>query len=61
MVDTEDKIQAARRFYNGSVRDYNIAISTFPSMIFAKLFKFTKREMFETQNELEKEPVKVKF
>ena len=61
LVDTEDKIQAARRFYNGSVRDYNIAISTFPSMIFAKLFKFTKREMFETQNELEKEPVKVKF
>ena len=61
LVDTEDKIQAARRFYNGSVRDYNIAIDTFPSMIFAKLFKFTKREMFETTNELEKEPVKVKF
>ena len=61
LVDTEDKIQAARRFYNGSVRDYNIAIDTFPSMIFAKLFKFTKREMFETSNELEKEPVKVKF
>ncbi len=61
LVDTEDKIQAARRFYNGSVRDYNIAIDTFPSMIFARLFKFTKREMFETTNELEKEPVKVKF
>jgi len=61
LVDTEDKIQAARRFYNGSVRDYNIAIDTFPSMIFARLFKFTKREMFETSNELEKEPVKVKF
>ncbi len=61
LVDTEDKIQAARRFYNGSVRDYNIAIDTFPSMIFARLFKFTKKEMFETTNELEKEPVKVKF
>lgn len=47
LVDTEDKIQAARRFYNGSVRDLNIKVQTFPTNIFAGMFGFKQREFFE--------------
>lgn len=61
LSDTENKIQAARRFYNGNVRDLNIKIEMFPSNIFANIFKFTKREFFQVENETEKAPVSVKF
>src|SRR5690606_1289201 len=44
LVDTEDKIQAARRFYNGSVRDLNIKVKTVPYNIFAGIFGFKERE-----------------
>lgn len=47
LVDTEDKIQAARRFYNGSARDLNIKIKTFPTNIFAGMLGFKAREFFE--------------
>ena len=47
LVDTEDKIQAARRFYNGSVRDLNTKISVFPTVIFAKMLGFSQREFYE--------------
>lgn len=47
LVDTEDKIQAARRFYNGSARDLNIKIKTFPTNIFAGMLGFKPREFFE--------------
>lgn len=47
LVDTEDKIQAARRFYNGSARDLNIKIKTFPNIIFAGPLGFKEREFFE--------------
>lgn len=47
LVDTEDKIQASRRFYNGSVRDLNIKIKTFPTNLFANMLGFKKREFFE--------------
>lgn len=60
LTDTEDKIQASRRFYNGNVRDYNIKIEVFPTNIFAGMLNFTKREFFEA-NGAEKEPVKVEF
>lgn len=60
LTDTEDKIQAARRFYNGNVRDFNIKIEVFPNNIFAGILHFTKREFFETAAG-EKEPVKVEF
>jgi len=63
LTDTEDKIQAARRFYNGNVRDMNIAIETFPANIIAGIFHFVKIDFFEI-GEAEaqaKEPVKVKF
>jgi len=59
--DTEDKIQAARRFYNGNVRDFNIKIETFPPSIIASLFGFKKMEFFEIGAPEEKKPVKVKF
>ncbi len=62
LSDTENKIQAARRFYNGNVRDLNIKIETVPSNIIANLFKFKKREFFQLEENSEaKEPVEVKF
>lgn len=61
LTDTEDKIQASRRFYNGTVRDYNIKVETVPSNIIASIFSFTKREFFEIEDEKERENVKVEF
>jgi LemA protein len=64
LTDTEDKVQAARRFYNGSARDLNIKVQTFPTNIFAGMLGFKKREFFEL-DEAEaaavKNPVNVKF
>ncbi|MGC8880882.1 MAG: LemA family protein [Minisyncoccia bacterium] len=61
LIDTEDKILAARRFYNGNVRDYNIMLSVFPNNIIASLFGFKPESLFEVKEETEREPVKVKF
>jgi LemA protein len=47
LVDTEDKIQAARRFYNGAARDLNTKIQTFPTNIFAGMLGFKQRDFFE--------------
>lgn len=47
LTNTEDRIQAARRFYNGNVRDLNTRIEIFPSNIIASLFNFTQSEYFE--------------
>ena len=60
LSDTENKIQASRRFYNGTVMELNAKIDMFPSNIVANMFKFTKREFFEIE-EAQKEPVKVEF
>jgi LemA protein len=60
LTDTEDKIQASRRFYNGNVRDFNTKIEVFPNNIFAKILNFAKREFFEAEGG-EKEAVKVEF
>ena len=49
LVDTEDKIQASRRFYNGSVRDLNIKVKTFPTNTFANMLGFKNREFFEVE------------
>jgi len=59
--DTEDKIQAARRFYNTNVRDLNIKIESFPANIVANLFKFVKMNFFEIEEAAAREPVPVKF
>ncbi len=62
LTDTEDKIQAARRFYNGTVRDYNTKIQQFPGNIFASMFGFGKREFFDIDEKgPEGQPVKVQF
>ena len=63
LTDTEDKIQAARRFYNTNVRDLNISIDVFPSSLVAKIFGFNKMEFFELGEEeaAAREPVQVKF
>lgn len=61
LTDTEDKIQAARRFYNTNVRDLNIKIERFPENLIAGPFGFKQMELFQTASEAEREPVKVKF
>jgi LemA protein len=64
IVDTEDKIQAARRFYNGAVRDLNTRIQTVPTNIFASMLGFKPREFFEVDDDeavAVKDPVKVDF
>jgi LemA protein len=49
LVMTENRIQAARRFYNGNVRDYNRRVDSFPSLVLARLFRFTVEEYFEVE------------
>ncbi|WP_369000162.1 LemA family protein [Candidatus Nanosynbacter sp. TM7-074] len=62
LVDTEDKIQAARRFYNGGVRDLNTKIQTFPANIVAGMFGFQAKEFFDVEDRASVEnPVEVKF
>ena len=61
LVDTEDKIQAARRFFNTNVLALNTKIELFPSNIIANFFKFEKEKFFELENQEEREPVKVSF
>jgi len=61
LSDTENKIQAARRFYNGNVRDFNTKIQVFPNNLIAGLLKFVKRNFFEVEEPKEREVVKVKF
>ncbi len=59
--DTEDKIQAARRFYNTNVRDLNIKIESFPANFVASSFGFQKMELFELAEAIERKAVSVKF
>ncbi len=62
LTDTENKIQAARRFYNGNARDLKIALQSFPSNIIGNMFNFKEESYFELpENSVEKEPVKVSF
>ncbi len=61
LVDTEDKIQASRRFYNSLVRDLNTKVQHFPSNVIASLFHFAQAEFFELADEKEKEAVAVSF
>jgi LemA protein len=63
LADTEDKIQAARRFYNSNVRDLNIAIEQFPGNLIASSFHIQKMDLFELDgaDSAEREPVKVQF
>ncbi len=61
LTDTEDKIQAARRFYNRNVRDMNTKVEKFPMNLIAGAFNFQKQDFFELEEEEAKEPVNVEF
>lgn len=61
LADTENKIQAARRFYNGNVRDFNTKIQVFPNNMLAGMMGFKAYEFFEIEEAGEREPVKVSF
>jgi len=62
LSDTENKIQAARRFYNSNVRDLRTALQQFPGNIIGNMFGFKAMEFFElAENSTEREPVKVQF
>jgi LemA protein len=64
LVDTEDKIQAARRFYNGAARDFNTRIQTFPTNTFAGMLGYKPRDFFdvpETESAAVNQPVNVDF
>ena len=61
LSDTENKIQAARRFYNGNVRDFNIKLQVFPTNMIAGMLGFKAREFFQVENEQEREAPQVKF
>jgi len=62
LVDTEDKIQASRRFYNGGVRELNTKIKVFPNNLFARNLGFTEREFFEVADGAAiAEPPRVQF
>ncbi len=63
LTDTEDKIQAARRFYNGNVRDLNTTIQMFPGNIIASMFHISAVEFFQLDaaDAAAKQPVEVKF
>jgi len=61
LSDTENKIQASRRFYNGNVRELNTKIEHFPSNLIAKMFSFVKRDFFEVSDAAQRENIQVKF
>lgn len=61
LQNVEDEIQLARRYYNGSVRNLNTAVESFPSNVVANAFKFEKAEYFELENEADRAVPSVKF
>jgi LemA protein len=61
LSDTENKVQASRRFYNGNVRDFNTKLQVFPTNMIAGMLGFIKREFFEIGNESERNVPEVKF
>lgn len=62
LTDTENKIQAARRFYNTNVRDLLIALQSFPTNLIGKMFGFTPREYFEIEeSSVERQNIDVNF
>lgn len=62
LSDTENKVQAARRFYNSNVRDLNTRIEVFPSNMIAGTFRFAKMEFFDLPDaDAAQNPVKVSF
>jgi len=61
LSDTENKIQASRRFYNGNVRDFNTKLQVFPTNIIGKMLGFKIKSFFELKDEAERKNPEVKF
>lgn len=61
LVEIEDQLQFARRYHNGTVRDYNIMVETFPGFVFARLFNFAPAEFFEIETATERATPTVKL
>lgn len=61
LSNTEDRIQAARRFYNGNVKDSNSLVQQFPSNLLANMFGFQEASFFEIESAVERQPVAVGF
>ena len=61
LADIEDQLQLARRYYNGTVRDFNIIVESFPSNIIASVFGFKNLEFFEIEESSERAAPKIKF
>ena len=61
LINTEDRIQAARRFYNGNVREYNNRCQMFPSSLIAGMFGFRPAEYFEIDDLRQRAPIQVDF
>lgn len=61
LSDTENKIMASRRFYNGNVRDFNTKIQVFPNNMVSNMLGFSQREFFEVEDEAQKQTPKVSF
>ena len=61
LVDVEDDIANSRRYYNGTVRMYNTKTETFPSLVVAGMFRFTRKPLYELADSAERENTKVQF
>ncbi len=61
LTEVENHIQYARRFYNGSVRDFNIRIATFPDLLIARLFNYQSQSFFELENLAEQHSPEIKL
>ncbi len=61
LSDVEDEIQLARRYFNGTVRNLNVMVESFPSNLIANFFQFTKRDYFELENEADRATPSVQF
>jgi LemA protein len=61
LTDIEEQVQLARRYYNGTVRDFNILVEAFPSALVASMFGFKLAEFFELEAAAERELPSVKF
>ncbi len=61
LSDIEEQIQTARRYYNGTVRNLNIAVESFPSNMIAKIFNFSQTEFFALDNESDRQTPQVNF
>ncbi|MDX2362617.1 MAG: LemA family protein [Crocinitomicaceae bacterium] len=61
LTTVEDELAMARRYYNGTIREYNTKIEVFPAVMFAKMFGFTEAEFYEIENSSDREAPKVEL